>query len=161
VSDEYERNILQNIDEHGWFCTSVFDPTGTRPAFSYSVGFTRTLDAPEFIVFGLDTKMMHSMLWQVFRDIKAGRKPGDLDTWGGLLAGHDCVIRAVHPTNIIREYLSSAMWLWGDPATRGPLTAFQIVWPGAGTKLFPWDEGCPQIVRDEQPSLYLPNAGLH
>lgn len=104
---------------------------------------------------------MHSMLWQVFRDIKSGRKPADMDRWGGLLKGYDCVIRAVHPTNVVREYLNSAMWFWGDPAERGPLQAFQIVWPGAGSGLFPWDEECPQSVRHCQPALYAFNASLH
>ncbi len=161
TDEQYEQDILRNIEEHGWFCTSVFAPDGKQPAFSYSVGFTQTLQAPEFIVFGLEIKMMHAMLWQVFRDIKAGREPRDMDTWSGLLAGHDCVVRAVHPTNIVREYLNSAMWFWGDKAERGPLKAFQIVWPEAGSKHFPWDDECAQIVRDHQPALYLPNSGYH
>jgi hypothetical protein len=69
---EYERGILANIEEHGWFCTTVFDPNGEQPSFSYSVGFTKTLNCPEFIVFGLPTKLMPSMLWNVFRQISAG-----------------------------------------------------------------------------------------
>ncbi|MCR6643672.1 MAG: DUF4262 domain-containing protein [Terricaulis sp.] len=161
TDDEYERDILSNVKEHGWFCSSVFDPKGKSPSFSYSVGFTQTLQAPEFIVFGLDTKLMHAMLWQVFRALKAGRVPADMQRWAGLLEGHECILRAVHPTNVVRDYLNSAMWFWGDPDERGPLQAFQIFWPAVGGNLFPWDSSCPQVVRDSQPALYLPNTALH
>jgi hypothetical protein len=157
---EYEQRILANIEEHGWFCPSIFDPDGQRPKFSYSVGFTKTLSCPEFIVFGLDTKLMHSMLWEVFRQIRAGRLPEDNQRWGDLIEGFDCISRAVHPTNIVREYFNSAMWLWGDPDERGgEMQAYQIVWPSSATGLYPWDAECAQIVRDHQPPLYS-NRGL-
>ena len=62
---------------------------------------------------------MHSMLWSVFRQIEAGRAPEDNQRWSGLIEGYDCIARAVHPTNIVREYLNSAMWFWGDAGERG------------------------------------------
>jgi hypothetical protein len=158
---EYERNILANVEEHGWFCTSVFDPDGDAPSFSYSVGFTKTLDSPEFIVFGLPAKLMHSMLWKVFRLIKAGKQPEDHQRWSDLLEGFDCISRVVHPTNIVRDYLNSAMWLWRTQLGHDePLQAFQLVWPSSETGLFPWDADCAQIVRDYQPPLWLPNRSL-
>ncbi len=84
---DYEHRILATIGEHGWQCTSVFDPDGDDPSFSYSVGFTSALEAPEFIVFGLDIKLMHSMLWEVFRQIKDGKSVIDGDRWTGILDG--------------------------------------------------------------------------
>lgn len=161
MPEEYERKILEDIEEYGRFCTSVVDPDQIQPSFSYSVGFTRTLNTPEFIVFGLSVKLMHSMLWRVFDDIKAGRRPEDGARWSGLLDGHDCIIRTVHQTNVVPDYFNSAIWFWDDAADRGALSAFQIVWPAVATDLFPWDETCPSIVRDAQPALYLPNAKLH
>ena len=157
---DYEQKILDNIEEHGWFCTSVFEDSGKTPCFSYSVGFTNTLNAPEFIVFGLDIKLMHRMLWEVFHQIKDGKVPEDNQRWSNLIEGYDCISRPVHPTNIVREYLNSAMWFWGDPDEHGPLKAFQLVWPANGPGLFPWEDGCSQVVRDHQPPLYLPNRSL-
>jgi hypothetical protein len=158
---EYERNILATIEEHGWFCTSVFDPKGANPSFAYSVGFTKTLNCPEFIIFGLDLKVMHSALWSVFRQIEAGKTPEENQRWSDLLEGFDCVSRRVHPTNIVREYLNSAMWFWSGPDKRGSdVPAFQLVWPSSATGLYPWDADCAQIVRDHQPPLYLPNRSL-
>jgi Domain of unknown function (DUF4262) len=159
--NEYERRVIDNIDKHGWFCTSVFKNKGKASSFSYSVGFTKTLNSPEFIVFGLDINLMHKMLWEVFHQIKDGRVPSDHQRWSNVLEGNDCVSRCVHPTNVITEYLNSAMWFWGEPAIRGgPLTAFQLVWPDVETCLYPWDSECPQFVRDRQPPLYQPNRAL-
>lgn len=159
--NEYERAIIDTIDEHGWFCASVFEDQGKTPGFSYSIGFSKTLKSPEFIVFGLDPSLMHGMLWEVFHQIKDGRFASDHQRWSNVLEGYDCISRPVHPTNVVREYLNSAMWFWGEPAGRGgPMTAFQLVWPDVETGLFPWDADCPQFVRDCQPPLYLPNRAL-
>lgn len=160
--NRYERDIITNIEKHGWFCTSVFDPDGKQQPFSYSVGFTQTLKCPEFIVFGLDVKLMHSMLWNVFRAIRDGKRPEDNQHWDGLLEGYDCVVRAVHPSQIEPKFFASAMWFWISYLERcaDDMQAFQIVWPGVGDALYPWDEACPQIVRDRQPPLYLPSRQL-
>ena len=40
--EQYERNILQHIEEHGCSVTSVFDPDGKEPPFSYSIGIARS-----------------------------------------------------------------------------------------------------------------------
>ncbi len=148
---EYEQEILDAVDEHGWFCTAVFDPDGAAPDFAYTVGFTRTLDLPEFIMFGLPLKTLHGILWDVFRALKAGRAPEDGQRWSDLIEGYDCMLRRVHPTQVIREHFNSALWFRGDQ----PLTAFQVVWPDRDGR-FPWDPGCAQGVRDDQPALYLP-----
>ena len=105
----YEREILQNIDEDGWHSTSVVDPHGNEPTFSYSVGFTRTLACPEFIVIGLEPKLMHSMLSETFLQIRGGKPPEEGAHWTGLLDGFHCISRVVHPTNVIRDWFNSAI----------------------------------------------------
>jgi hypothetical protein len=159
--NKYERDILDNIEKHGWFCTCVFDPDGKEPGFAYSVGFTQTLGAPECIIFGLSQKMMHSMLWTIFRQIKAGKSLEDGSRWSGLLEGFDCISRRVDPTNVKREYLNSAMWYWTQSGKEGLVPAYQIIWPGSQDGLFPWEEGSADTVREYQPPLYLPSANWH
>ena len=155
---EYEQDILDTIEAHGWFCMGVFDPHGGAPEFAYSIGFTETLKQPEFIIFGLPGETANAILWAVFHSLKSGRVPVDGERWPDLVEGYDCVIRRVHPTQVTREYLNSAIWYWGDPAVRGePLTAYQIVWPDRDGR-FPWDAGCAQWVRDHQPALYIPKG---
>lgn len=153
---DYEQRIVDNIDEHGWFCVVVTDGDDAE-AFAYSVGFEQTLGSPECIVFGLPPDLMHSMLWNVFRQIRDGARLSNGRRWSGLLEGFDCITRPVHPSQITREHFNSALWHWGDPAERGrELTAFQLFWPGAVDGLFPWESGSSDGVRERQPLLYLP-----
>ncbi|MEO0551171.1 MAG: DUF4262 domain-containing protein [Pseudomonadota bacterium] len=159
---DYEANIIKNVEEHGWQCSHIFDPDQEKPSFSYSVGFTKTVNCPEFIVFGLSNDLMNSMLWQVFRDIKDGIEPQDGMIWSHLLEGFDCIIKKVHAENIEMNYLNSAKWYWNHHlGNSDPVSAFQIVWPGAVSGEFPWDEGCDQFIIDSQPPLYLPDQPVY
>jgi len=151
---DYEKEIVENIEEHGWFSTGVFDPEGEDPNFTYSTGFSKTLNAPEFIVFGLSNKLMQSMLWEVFRQIKAGATPQDGMRWNDVLDGFDCISkRAVHP-DLHDEYTRSANWFWKHQGNSGHPEVYQLVWPGAKQGLFPWDEGCNPYVISQQPQLW-------
>lgn len=96
------------------------------------------------------------MLWEVFRQIEAGMGAVDGNRWSGLLEGFDCISRAVHPDNIVREYLNSAIWYWRRSGNDGLPPVYQIIWPGAQDGLFPWDSGCSEIVKDLQPPLWEP-----
>jgi len=156
VSD-YEQRILDDVSAHGWFCLSVGAGEG-EPAFTYSVGFIDSLRCAEFIVFGLSARLSHSMLWGVFEQIRDGVATAtEGQRWSNLLDGYECISRAVHPSQIRREYFNSAIWYWSHTGrNRDSVQAFQLFWPGAGQRLFPWDSGCAQEVRDLQPLLYLP-----
>jgi hypothetical protein len=155
--NDYEERLVANIAEHGWFCVSVLGDA-SQPSFSYSVGFAETLNAPEFIVFGLPSELMHAMLWEMFRKLEGGGSiPENGDRIAGVLEGYDCLTREVHPENVVREYLNSAIWRWGDPALKGdPLKVRQLFWPDVTHGLFPWEGGCEPEVRAAQPLLYLP-----
>jgi uncharacterized protein DUF4262 len=157
---DYERKLIEAVHEHGWFCLCVGAGDET-PGFAYSIGFAETLQAPEFIVFGLDFSLMHNMLWTVFRQVRDGSDARDGGRWTDLISGFDCVSRAVHPSNIVPEYLNSAIWYHEETGANAPLRAMQIVWPGAEDGYFPWEPRCAQIVRDHQPPLWLPNPHLH
>ena len=158
--DDYENRLLKNVEEYGWQCLSVFDEEGGRPDFSYSIGFPATLDAPEFIIFGLKSDVAHDILWSVFNILKEGREPSDMDRWSDLVVGYDCILREVDPSNIVADYFNSAIWYHGPPEQNGALQAMQIVWPDKDG-LFPWEAGCAQWVCEDQPPLYLPRANFH
>jgi hypothetical protein len=153
---DYEQKLIDAISEHGWQCTSVFDPNGNDPNFSYSIGFTSTLGAPEFIIFGLDIELMHAMLWEVFSQIKDGKTVVEDDCWSGVLGSFDCIAKEAHPTNIVRENANSAMWYWWQTGHEGKPPLYQLFWPGAVDGYFPWDPECSDYVRSLQPLLYLP-----
>ncbi len=153
--NDTERRIIDGVEEHGWYDMSVFG--GSGPNFSYSIGFWETLKLPELIIFGLELKLMHSMLWSAYRHLKAGTcEMKDGARWLDILDNFECVPRPVHPTQVRFEHFNSAMWYkWhrgGNDAS--PLQAFQLFWPSAKSGLFPWekDSGVAHL----QPALYLP-----
>ncbi len=153
---EYEQKLLSTIEEHGWQFTFVFDPDGEEPDFGYSVGFTKSLNAPEFIVFGLPRSLMGNMLWEVYRQIQTGTKPEDGMVWKGLLENFNCISRKAIHKKLHSEYTGSANWLWRENGNAGNPDVYQLVWPGTQQGLFPWEKGCAQEVIDCQPALWLP-----
>jgi len=158
--NDFEQRMVDSIDQHGWFGLHVM-AGGDLPGFSYSVGFWESVGAPEFLIYGLPKDLTHAMLWEMFRQFKAGLAIADGERVSGLLEGFDCIIRPVHPSHF-DEHVGSARWYrrhrLGDDAG---LQVFQIFWPGKQQGLFPWEPGCDPAVRDCQPQLYLPDeAGL-
>ncbi len=153
---EYEEDILNNVEKHGWHGTFVFDPKGSDPSFTYSTGFSKTLNAPEFIIFGLSNEIMHSMLWGVYGQIEKGAAPEDGMAWQGLLGGDFiCVSRKVLRKDAYETYVRSADWFWHYSGNDGHPGLYQIVWPGAQQGLLPWEKGCSQQTIDMQTPLWL------
>ena len=62
MSDEVltatEHRILDGIAAHGWYSQHIFFPELEAPNFTYTIGFSETLNAPEFIIFGLHRDVM-------------------------------------------------------------------------------------------------------
>ena len=152
---DYEQKLFSVVEEHGWQFTFVFDPEGLTPDFGYSVGFTTSLSAPEFIIFGLPRELTHNMLWEIYRQIENGAFPVDGMRWQNLLEGFDCISRRATHEKLHSEYTASANWFWQEKGNAGNPEVYQIVWPGAQQGLFPWDDGCVQDVIDAQPRLWL------
>ncbi len=152
--NDYEHKLLLNIIEHGWQCSHVFDPKAILPDFSYTVGFSQTLNAPEFITFGLSRDLMQNMLWEVFRQVKDGLNISDNMQLKGLIDGFDCIAKKAQHKDLFTEYATHANWLWKLNENEGHPDVYQIIWPGAQQGLFPWDEGCAQDVIDAQPKLW-------
>jgi hypothetical protein len=151
---DFQKNILTNVEKHGWFATTVFDPEGKNPTFTYSIGFSKTLGAPEFIVFGLNNDLMHDMLWEVFHQIKAGAVPKSDMRWSNLIEGFDCVTQKAVHSELHKEYTASANWFWRHQGNSGHPEVYQLVWPGAQQGLFPWEEGCDSYVISQQTQLW-------
>lgn len=150
----YFQKMVDSIAEHGWYAISVLaDDKG--PGFTYSVGFWEALNAPDVIIFGLPSKLMHNMLWEVFRQVRDGRAMTDGARWSGLIEGFDCISRPVHNSQIPNHMLSSS-WYKEYRTGSEDIDAYQMFWPGKNDGLFPWEPGCAEIVRDSQPALYLP-----
>lgn len=152
--DPLDQKVVDDIAKFGW--SGIHVPEDDEgPGFSYSIGFWESLAAPEVIVFGLNGDLMHNVLWEMFHQLKAGKRLTDGECWSNLIESHDCISRPVHSTRI-KEYFGYAIWYRRYRAGNPQLAAFQLFWPGKGDRLYPWEEGAHAAVRRHQPLLYLP-----
>jgi hypothetical protein len=145
--EDYERNILAHIKEHGCSVTSVFDPDGKEPNFSYSIGIAKSAMAPELIVVGLKQEMGHWLVNEYNRRVKAGEvfAPGVL--YLGFLEGFAIQFAPVAPKHRQR-YMRSAAWLHDGP----DFEALQLIWPSTDG-IWPWDPEASEWFRENQPLL--------
>ena len=132
--NDYERSVLANVEKFGWHCTSVFPKEGDdSPRFTYSVGLYHSYTQPEFIIFGLEGKIAHSLL-NALAVAAANGTMYPLDKpCNELIEGYDCAFVEV-PRDRFNDYVFSALWFYADVAF--PL--YQVVWPDAEGK-FPWN----------------------
>jgi hypothetical protein len=144
--DADEREFVALIREHGWFCTQVLgDDAG--PGFSYTTGFWVGLGQPEVIVFGLDQTLAHDVLWDIYRDLAAGKPlPVEART-GEVFGGCDAWLRPMGRQHY-RDYLGWSLWFYqGDE-----FPCLQLLWPDRAGR-FPWEAGAEAAVRELQPGL--------
>jgi hypothetical protein len=153
--DDFEKRLIENVRAHGCQINHVFEPDDESSGFSYSIGFWETVNQPEVIVFGLPQDVQHFMINETLRKCRDGFELGDGVLVDDLLEGHSVIARSVHPSRMVPEYFNSAIWYRRHRGAEGLPSAVQLVWPGAGDRLFPWDDNCSEIVRDLQPPLYL------
>jgi hypothetical protein len=143
----YESNLLANIEKHGCSVTSVFDPEGKDPKFSYSIGIAKTTSAPELIVVGLNSDISLWLVNEYNRRVRDGEVFAAGISHAGFLDGHDVQFVDVAETHR-KHYMTSACWLHGGPG----FDALQLVWPDA-SGYWPWDEEAAESYRLGQPIL--------
>lgn len=144
---DYERKILDHIEQFGCSVTSVFDPDDQNPPFSYSIGIARQTDAPELIIVGLESKLAHRLINEYNRRVIAGERfvPEVLDL--GFLDGFAVQFRPVARAHR-EDYLRSACWLHDGP----DFDALQLIWPST-SGVWPWDPAASDWLRANQPLL--------
>lgn len=132
--DEHERKFVAQIREHGWFSTSVFgDEEG--PGFTYTTGYWVSIGMPEVILFALDSKIAHDLLWGVYRDAKGGRQFPTGVRVPDIFSNNDTFLFPVGKQHY-PEHLGWSRWFYGGDE----FPCLQLVWPDK-VGLFPWQDG--------------------
>ena len=145
--NEQEGKFLEEIREHGWFNTRVFDPEREEPDFSYSPGIFSSTGFPEIVVFSLPKQVSHDILWDIYRDV-SGRKTFPASTKiEGIFGNHDAVFLPVS-RNKYRDYLGWSRWFYdGDE-----FPCLQLIWPDPNGR-FPWESDFETKFKSDQPDL--------
>ena len=152
--NNYERNVIRNVDTFGWHCTSVHgkDEDDESPPFTYSVGLHHSYGGPEFIIFGLDGNVAHSIITICADTLQSG-KSIDLNSPNyDLVNDYPCVFVPV-PRDKYNDYVYSALWFYAEKEF--PLC--QIVWPNQDGN-FPWSQAATDSFRHCQPVLGVPRG---
>ncbi|MGC4094571.1 MAG: DUF4262 domain-containing protein [Polyangiaceae bacterium] len=154
--EPFDRRVLEDIRDYGYHVVAVASADSV-PAWAYTVGFGTTFNHPEIVAFGLDVRLMHSMLRNVATEIENGRPFHDRTQSSEIVSGYACTFRHVH-VNWFPTFLGYARWFYrGDD-----FECLQCFWPDRHHRL-PWDTEFERG-RILQPILYepdLPSALTH
>ncbi len=146
--NDYEKKVFENVETFGWHCTSVSPEKGKEsPRFSYTVGLQTSYQSPEFIIFGLDPKVSHSILSSLAEAAEAGEMYKLNESCESLIEGYECVFVEV-PKHLYNDYVFSALWYYSGNSF--PL--YQVVWPDREGS-FPWHSSYINEKGYEQPVL--------
>jgi len=151
----FEREIIANVEAHGCHINWIFSEDEDVPAFAYSIGFTRTAGVPEVILFGLPQDTCYPVINNLLAQCVAGQTLDDWVRIDSLFNGYDCVVRSVDEGWLIQSYFASALWYFRTQMDSSLRRVAMLVWPDADHR-FPWEEGCADWVRHDQPALYQP-----
>jgi hypothetical protein len=145
-----DEEIAEIVEQSGWFPASVSDH---EPPFLYSIGLMKTLDHPEFIVFGLDKENAYALTSGLIDEIRGGRSFKDAGVYTVTIGDdeHRVGMRVVHPTQH-PLYLGFAMGFCRHIGRIGELQAMQVFWPDEAGR-FPFEVGCDLGVFQLQPRL--------
>ena len=121
MSDVMEK-VEDDIKKHGWHVLSVFSQDA--PSFSYSIGFTETLDHPEIIISGLDTSLMHSLINDIGQLIKNGQRFTNNQLSEEVIKGYPVKFSKISELNK-KDYLRAAVSIYSIEK----FDALQCIWP--------------------------------
>lgn len=155
--NDFEQKIVQNVDRHGCHINWIFDPDEPAPSFAYSIGFTKTLGVPEVILFGLPQDTCGPAINALLKMCAAGMPLAEGEFIPEFFGAYDCAIRLVHESWLTEEYFASALWYHRTQMGQPLRHVAMIVWPDKSHR-FPWDDGCADWVRVDQPALYNPKV---
>ncbi|GGN97119.1 hypothetical protein GCM10010112_88990 [Actinoplanes lobatus] len=137
------------VKKHDWSVVGNGGHDGV-PSWVYTVGLWHRLGSPEIAMFGLDQSSMQRWLNRLGDQILNGRPLGPDRRVHDVLDGFPLEVRPVHPAWYQRLF-GSALNFYRRP----PLPIVQLVWPDRNG-VFPWEEGCGDNCRADQPVLWLP-----
>lgn len=147
--DESDRKILRDIDEFGCSVMHIA-AEGDLPPFAFSMGISKTANAPEVVVVGLKRPLAHFVVNEYNRRVRDGEVLVSGHTYADFIEGFDVLLERVHLSNY-KEYFGYNLWLYKGPN----FDALQIVYPNT-SGLWPWEKAADDWFRAWQPRLSKP-----
>jgi hypothetical protein len=144
-----DEDIQKYVDESGWTALSISD---AQPPFVYTIGFSKTYQHPEAIVFGLDPSTASRLLTDFVDGLRAGSRYDRPGVYTDEIFASPIGIRVVDESQH-ELYLGYAMGFCRR--NRIDLKAVQVFWHDEAGR-FPFDAGCSESTFVLQPRLDVP-----
>jgi hypothetical protein len=153
MMDKLDQEIVDRIEEYGWFAMSVApaaDSDDPEEWFTYTIGLPKTFGWPEFICFGLDKDTSYDLLGDAIEECRAkGHSPTDGLELTEVINGFPA--RLIDGSSIPNSYFGYASWYARETGTQSPPERLQLIWPDK-QGLFPNEPGCaPEVVQMQTP----------
>jgi hypothetical protein len=147
-----DKKVLADIQEYGWHVTGVFARKDEKgPEWAFSIGLFHSFCHPEVIVFGLKLDTCISLVNEIGRQVKSGKRYQVEAEYEDILEDpYKCGFQFVDRSHY-GKYLGYALWFYDSD----PFPLMQCFWPDKEGKL-PWKDGCDYSVREAQPFLFIP-----
>ena len=145
-----DRQVLDDVERHGWHAVHVRPWPGRDPAWTFTVGLPASFGHPELVVFGLDAGVAGEIVATAVEAVRDGRRyrPGEVDD--DLLEGYGMRVLAARP-HWYAAFLGYAQWFH---ESAGGFEVLQLVWPDRDGR-WPWDPACA-LSAGTQPLLGAP-----
>lgn len=131
-----DDKVASEIREFGWHGLHIFSTKADELPFSYSIGFAESYGAPEVLVFNVERKKAHNLLWACANVLKDGGKftPDVKDD--RILSNSYEVVFKVLRLAAYGEYLGTAQRYYGS----SPFSAVVMFLPDREHR-YPWEAG--------------------
>ena len=144
--DESDRKALSDIEEYGCHVLNVMEGEG-EPSFSYSIGINKKQEKPDVIIFGLKSKLAHSMINNYRNRLLEGEIFAPGNYYSGFIEGFDVCFVEVNKKHY-KEHFGWGLWLHDG----NDFKMLQLVWPTTDG-IWPWSEGKTDFYKWAQPIL--------
>lgn len=139
------KKVADDIKKFGLAVITV-PSDGEVPTLAYSIGLWGARHHPEIVVFGLPPEVAHTIINDVGRRVKNGKRFKDGDVVEKLANFPMAFVEV--PRDRFEGHLNVALAYYGH----GEFTALQLVWPDTQGK-FPWQPSYDEKLRRAQPVL--------
>lgn len=159
--DDFQRNIIKNVDKHGCFIHAVPPLDEGFPSYAYSIGFTKTSELakttslPEVVLFGLPDEVNGPAINYLLQLGVGGFSFSEGERISEIFGEYDAIVRMVDESWLVDGLFESMLWYHSSQMGGTKPKVAMLVWPDTEL-LFPWDEGCAEWVRASQPAIYEP-----
>lgn len=144
--EDFDRRTLENIEKFGCSVLHVAEEE-ELPPFSYSVGITKTSNAPELVVVGLKQEISHFIVNEYNRRVRSGESFAPGQRYRGFIEGFEVQAQKVEPS-FYEEYFGYNLWLYDGPN----FEVLQLVYPST-SGVWPWAEEADEWFKSRQPIL--------